>query len=354
MGMSGGTDSSVAAALLKKQGYNVIGVGMEVWDGEVEVRDSKRHGCYGPGEKDDIESAREVAAILGIPFYTVDLRKEYKSAVLDYFCNEYLAGRTPNPCIRCNPRIKFGALVEKARENGIDYDYFATGHYARIEFDEKRGRFMLRKARDRRKDQSYFLSMITQKQLERTLFPVGEYTKTQVRKIAADLQLGVENRVESQDFLQGDCLPAIEAGARPGPILDQRGNILGQHRGIPFYTIGQRKGLGISAEKSLYVTAIIPEDNAIVVGNKKDVYSDELIASGMNWIAVDKIQGSMQVKARVRYNHKEADAIVSAISQDNVRVEFEEPQMAITPGQTVVFYDGDVVVGGGTIDRAGR
>ena len=352
VGMSGGTDSSIAAALIKKQGHDVIGISMEIWDGDSEIGDTTRHGCYSPGEKEDIESAREVAEILGIPFYTVDLKKEYKSTVLDYFCNEYLAGRTPNPCIRCNHRIKFQALLEKAKDNGIECDFFATGHYARIEFDENRKHYLLKKARDIKKDQSYFLSSLTQEQLKRTLFPVGEYTKPEVRKMAADFGLGVENRAESQDFIEGGYLPLIEAGAQPGQIMDQSGNILGQHRGIPFYTIGQRKGLGITAEKPLYVIKIDAENNAVIVGGKEAVYSDELIASSLNWIAVSELQESIKVKARIRYNHKETGATVSPQSEDRVHVKFDKPQMAVTPGQAVVFYDGDVVVGGGTIEKA--
>ncbi len=351
VGMSGGADSSVAAALLKNQGHEVVGISMEIWDGEGEIDDTKRHGCYGPGEKEDLESAIEVAEILGIPFYTIDLRKEYKSTILDYFCNEYLAGRTPNPCIRCNRRIKFQALLEKARDNGIECDHFATGHYARIELDENRKRYLLKKARDTQKDQSYFLSSLTQEQLKRTLFPVGEYTKKEVRKMAADFGLGVENRAESQDFIEGGYLLFIEARAQPGSIIDKHGNVLGQHRGIPYYTIGQRKGLGVAAEKPLYVIEIDAEKNAVVVGGKEAVYSDELIASGLNWIAINEFSESIDVKAKIRYNHKEADATVSPLGEDRVHVKFSEPQMAITPGQAVVFYDGDVVVGGGTIEK---
>jgi len=352
VGMSGGTDSSVAAALLKKQGYEVVGIFMEIWDGEIEISDPSRQGCYGPREQDNIASAREVAEILGIPFYTFDLRKEYKATVLDYFCDEYLSGRTPNPCIKCNRYVKFDALVEKALKSGIDYQFFATGHYARILFDDKRQRFLLKKARDRRKDQSYFLSSLTQEQLRRTLFPLGEYTKEEIRKIAAKLKLGVENRSESQDFVEANVLPLIEARAQPGPIVDQQGNVLGKHRGIPYYTVGQRQGLGIAASHPLYVTAIFPENNTIVVGSKTDVFGDELTASSVNWIAVEGLQGPMRVRARIRYNHSEAEATISSIAPNSVYVKFDRPQMAITPGQAVVFYDGDVVVGGGTIEKA--
>ncbi|MEE8470500.1 MAG: tRNA 2-thiouridine(34) synthase MnmA [Dehalococcoidia bacterium] len=352
--MSGGTDSSVAAALLKEQGHEVVGVTMEVWAGEARSAGGPRHGCYGPSETEDVEDAREVARILGIPFYTFDLREEYRSSVLDYFCHEYLSGRTPNPCVRCNRRIKFEALVEKAQANGIECDYLATGHYARVEFDEGRGRYLLKKARDLGKDQSYFLFALSQEQLGRSLFPVGTYTKDKVRRLASDFGLGVGSKPESQNFMGGGYASLIEDAARPGPVLDRLGNVLGWHRGIPFYTIGQRRGLGISGGERLYVNAIDPEKNAIVVGSKDDVYGDELVASELNWVAIERLQRTVEVKAKVRYLHTEAEAIVAPLNGCKAHVKFKEPQMAITPGQAVVFYDGDIVIGGGTIESTGR
>jgi tRNA-specific 2-thiouridylase len=352
--MSGGVDSSVAAALLKEKEYEVTGVTMEVWDGESLPGDKRRHSCYGPGEKEDIEDARKVAQVLGIPFYTFNLRQEYKAEVLDYFRHEYLAGRTPNPCIRCNRRVKFDALLKKARDSGLKFDYFASGHYARVEYDESRLRYVLKKARDTAKDQSYFLFSLSQEQLARCLFPLGSYSKVEVRKMARALGLGVEDKAESQNFFAGDYSSLLGPVARPGPIVNREGEILGWHRGIQFYTVGQRKGLGISFKEPLYVTAIDQEKNVIVVGAKQEAYGDELVASELNWIALEGLRQPMEVKAKVRYQHKEAKAVIAPLDNGQVHVKFEEPQMAIAPGQAVVFYDGDTVIGGGTIERLVR
>ncbi len=348
--MSGGVDSSVAAALLIEKGYQVNGVTMKIWDGEAFPVEGTRHACYGPGEEADIEDARKVSQILDIPFYAFDLRQEYKAEVLDYFCHEYLSGRTPNPCLRCNRQVKFDALLRKTQDSGIEFDYFATGHYARIEYNKDRHRYLLKKARDLSKDQSYFISLLSQEQLGRSLFPIGGYTKAEVRKMACDFGLGVNNKPESQDFIAGGYHSLVET-MPPGPILDKQGNILREHRGIPFYTIGQRKGLGISTKEPLYVTDIDPETNAIIVGSKEEIYQDELIASGLNWIAIEKLEQPTKIKARIRYTHQETEAIVTPLNEDKCYVKFNKPQMAITPGQAVVFYQGDTVLGGGTIER---
>ncbi len=348
--MSGGVDSSVAAALLKEKGYQVSGVTMKIWDGETLSGEGIRHGCYGPGEEEDIEDARKVARTLGIDLYVFDLRQEYRVEVLDYFCHEYLSGRTPNPCLKCNRKVKFDALLRKTQDSGIEFDYFATGHYARVEYNKNKHRYQLKKARDLSKDQSYFISSLSQEQLGRSLFPIGDYTKEEVRKMASDFGLGVDNKPESQDFIAGGYSSLVEV-AQTGPILDKQGNVLGEHRGISFYTIGQRKGLGISAKEPLYVTDIDPEKNAIIVGNKAEVYRDELIASGLNWIAIEELKQPTKLKARIRYLHKEAEAIVTPLDKDRVCVKFKEPQMAIAPGQAVVFYRRDVVIGSGTIER---
>ncbi|MBI2328234.1 MAG: tRNA 2-thiouridine(34) synthase MnmA [Chloroflexi bacterium] len=351
--MSGGVDSSVAAALLKEQGYQVSGVTMKIWDGEACLEEGRHHGCYGPGEATDIEDAREVARTLGIDFHVFDLRQEYKTEVLDYLCREYLSGRTPNPCLRCNHKIKFAALLEKVQDNGIEFDYFASGHYARVEYDESKDRYLLKKARDLSKDQSYFISSLSQAQLSRALFPLGDYTKEEVRKMAADFRLGVDHKPESQDFISGGYSLFVET-ASPGAILDKEGNILGEHRGIPSYTIGQRKRLGISAREPLYVTAIDLEENAIIVGRREELYQDEFIASRLNWIAIEKLERPTELKARIRYRHREAEATVTPQGDGKIQVKFGEPQMAITPGQAVVFYCGDMVVGGGTIETIGE
>jgi len=347
--MSGGVDSSVAAALLKEKGYEVIGAVMKIWSGKF-FPEKAHHSCYGPGEGQDIEDARKVAQILKIPFYIFDLGKEYKTEILNYFYHEYLSGRTPNPCVRCNRMIKLGALVEKIQDAGIKFDYIATGHYARVKYDEARRRYLLRKALDLRKDQSYFLFSLSQEKLRYCLFPLGDYTKEEVRKIARNFGLGVSEKLESQNFITGGYSSLFKGSAKPGPIFDKHGNILGEHRGIPFYTIGQRRGLGISARNPLYVTAIDREKNAIFVGTKEELYKDELIASQINWIAIEMIDRPLKVRAKIRSLHKEAEAVVSPLDRERVNVKFKEPQMAITPGQAVVFYDGDIVVGGGTIE----
>jgi tRNA-specific 2-thiouridylase len=348
--MSGGVDSSVAAALLKKEGYEITGVTMRIWDGELSPGSRDRRGCYGPDET-DIAAARNTARTLDIPLHVLDLRQEFKAEVLDYVRHEYLSGRTPNPCIRCNRRVKLDNLVEKARKSGIDFDYAATGHYARIEWDGNKQRHLLKKAKDTNKDQSYFLFSLSQEQLGRTLFPLGNFTKREVKRIASDIGLDVSDKPESQDFAQGSYFSLLVGAVQPGPILDRHCNVLGEHRGIPFYTIGQRKGLRLSAREALYVTDIVPERNAIYVGPKEEVYGDELACSGLNWIAVRELESPIKVKAKIRYNHSGADAVVTPLAEDRAYVRFKEPQLAITPGQAVVFYDGDIVVGGGTIEK---
>ena len=351
VGMSGGVDSSVAAALLKEEGYEVIGVTMKIWDGGTIPKEGAHHACYGPGEEEDIKDAQKVAQILGIPFYVFDLKQEYKTFVLDYFSHEYLSGRTPNPCIRCNQRVKFGAMVKKIYDSGIKFDYFATGHYIRVEYDKVGHQYLLKKAKDLKKDQSYFLYSLSQEQLGHILFPIGDYTKEEVKKIARNLELGINNKPESQDFITGGYFFLFNKVTRSGPILDQQGKILGRHKGIPFYTIGQRKGLGISSGERLYVTAIDPKRDAIVVGKKEDLLGDKLIASDLNWIDIKKIEKSIKVKAKIRYRHEEAEVEVIPLDKEKIYVKFREPQMAITPGQAIVFYDGDIVVGGGVIEK---
>ena len=349
--MSGGVDSSVAAAILKSEGYDVMGVTMEIWSGEVCRIEGRHHGCYGPGEKEDVEDAQKVAQILGIPLYIFDLREVYKSEVLDYVQREYLSGRTPNPCIRCNRIIKLGALIKKASDAGIEFDFVATGHYARIEYDQSRRVCLLKKAKDQSKDQSYFLSLVSKQQLGRLLLPLGNLSKGKVRELASELGLDVHDKPESQDFISGGYYSLFKADVQPGPILDRKGNILGQHKGIPYYTIGQRRGLGISSDETMYVTAIYPERNAIQVGKREELFRDELIASELNWIAVEGLEQPTRVKAKIRYFSKEAEAVLTALEKDKVHLKFKEPQMAITPGQAVVFYDDDIVIGGGIIEQ---
>jgi tRNA-uridine 2-sulfurtransferase len=349
VGMSGGLDSSVAAALLKGQGHSVTGVIMKIWSGEP-VDSKGKHGCYGPEEEEDIEDARKVAEKLGIAFHVIDLTEEYKSEVLDYFCHEYMSGRTPNPCVRCNRRIKFGALVNKSASLGIQYDYFATGHYARIEYDEQNKRYLLKKGRDLKKDQSYFLFDLSQEQLSRTLFPLGELFKDDVRKMSSRLELGVENKEESQNFVCGSYTELFKSAPLAGPIVDKKGKVLGKHSGIEHFTIGQRKGLKLAFKEPLYVTGIEPGTNAVVVGEKKELYTSSQTVSGLNWILIEKLEGPMEVKARIRNAHHGYDAVVSPAGAGKVTIHYKEPQIGAAPGQAIVFYDKDVVVGGGTVE----
>jgi len=336
--MSGGVDSSVAAALLKEQGHEVIGVTMRL------MPDDSRAGT----------DAANIARELAIPHHVVDLTRVFAERVIEDFRREYSRGRTPNPCVICNKHIKFGALLEKAGELGADC--IATGHHARIERDENTGRYFLNKGADTRKDQSYFLCRLDQEQLSKAVFPVGHLTKEKVRQIAGELGLPAADRPESREicFIPDDDYAGflnenIPRTPRPGPILDSQGNILGEHRGIIYYTVGQRRGLGIAAEAPLYVIAIDVENNAIIVGNKEETYGTELTAGDMNWIAIDRPDAAIKVKASIRYRHTEAKAIVSPLENGSVYVKFAEAQSAIAPGQTIVFYEGDKVVGGGTI-----
>ncbi len=354
--MSGGVDSSVTAALLKQEGYEAIGVTLQIWPPDKKDGVAKFGGCCGI---DAAEDARRVARRLDIPHYVMNFRDIFSRKVIADFCREYSLGRTPNPCIRCNQYIKFGALLEKAR--GLGADFVATGHHARIEKRRTEERYLLKKGSDRRKDQSYFLYPLTQEQLRHTLMPVGYLTKEKVREIAAGMALPVAAKPESQEicFIPDDCYPEfledyIPEAARPGAVLSEQGNILGEHRGIPFYTIGQRKGLGIAAGEPLYVIAIEPERNVIIAGPRNRAFGDEFTVSGLNWIAMDRLTQAMAFKARIRYRHREAEATVLPLAEDVARVKFKEPQLAITPGQAAVFYDSDTVIGGGTIESTGK
>ena len=349
--MSGGVDSSVAAALLKEQGYDVTGVTMKIWGGQTSSEVSVHHGCYGPGEAEDIEDARKVAQQLDIPFHVLNLTGEYQSVVLDYFSREYLSGRTPNPCVRCNPNIKFGALIEKARLSGLVFDFIASGHYARIGYDEKQERYVLKKAKDLTKDQSYFLSFLSQTQLAQLILPLGEYTKTEVRETANRLGLHIAAKPDSQNFVCGDYTSLFKTESNTGPILDKAGNLLGQHKGMQFYTIGQRKGLGLSAQDALYVTTLDPTKNAVIVGSKEDLFSDQFIVSNLNWIAIGDLNQPLKISVKIRSAHKETEALISPRDDGHVLVTLKEPQSAITPGQTAVFYRGEVVVGAGIIEQ---
>ncbi len=356
VGMSGGVDSTMAACLLQRQGFDVVGVTMQIWDGSLDFpAGERRSGCYGPGEAQDLEEISALASQLGIRHVVVPLAVEYRQWVLDYFRREYLAGRTPNPCVMCNWKLKFGLLLDKARAAGLGFDRFATGHYVRVERATDHARYLLRRGADTAKDQSYFLYHLTQEQLRNLIFPLGAFKKTEVKTLARAQGLAhLATRPESQDFIECKHYDALfrDATIRPGPIVDRSGRVLGEHKGIIYYTIGQRKGVGLGGKKDpLYVMHIDGPGNKITVGPYADLFSDRLRAGGMNWIAFDALSAPIRVKAKIRQQHKEADAIVTPADHagHSVTVVFDQPQMAVAPGQAVVFYQDDLVLGGGTI-----
>jgi len=359
VGLSGGIDSSVAAYLLQKQGFDVIGVTMQIWDGSLPLQDIGMSACYGPGEERDISAAKEHAERLGIPYHVIPLSSEFRTEVLDYFRKEYLAGRTPNPCVKCNATLKFGLMLERARRSGIQFDKFATGHYARTRLDNTSSRVLLLKGIDGTKDQSYFLSRLSQDQLKSVMFPLGEMTKEEVRMLAGECGWKtLVEKPESQNFIEAKDYSVLfrETPSNPGPIMDLKGNKLGEHRGIIHYTVGQRKGVGIAGrEDPLYVVRIDTCRNAVIVGPKEELMKKELKAVSLNWISLAEVpQQPLGIKARIRQQHKEAPAEISATPSNQepaVIVKFDEPQMAITPGQIAVFYDGDVVLGSGVIEN---
>ena len=352
IGMSGGVDSSVAAALLKSQGYDVIGVTMHIWDEDPETTSGDRSCC----SLEAVEDARRVAARLDIPYYVMNFKDVFREKVVDYFTKEYLNGRTPNPCIACNRYIKFDALLQKAIS--MDIDYVATGHYARVEFDCVSGRYMIKKAVDEHKDQTYALYNLTQDQLKRTLFPLGAYTKDEIRKLAEDLEMKVASKPDSQEICfipdndyAGFIEENVEESIRPGNFVDMDGNVLGRHKGIIHYTIGQRKGLGISIGRPAYVLRIDPDRNEVVLGDNRDVFAKGLIASDLNFVSTGGIESKVIADVKIRYTAKATRATIEPIDDDKVKVVFDEPARAITPGQSAVFYDGDMVLGGGVIDK---
>ena len=375
--MSGGIDSSTAAYLLLKQGFEVIGVNLKLWD---------------TSPADDAETT---ASRLGIPFYTLDYEKEFEKEVIQYFSKEYRNGRTPNPCIMCNKKIKFKSLLKKAKD--LEADYIATGHYVRVKYDKERRRYILKKAKDKEKDQSYFLYPLSQGLLKRSLFPLGDYTKNDVKKLAKKIGMEVGDKPASQEicFIPDDdyksfLIKRFPNIARPGPVINKKGQVLGQHQGIAFYTIGQRRGLGISYKSPLYVLAIDKKRNTIVVGEESQIYSKRLLATNINWVSIDRTNGSLRVKAQIRYRHLPSEAIISRPGRNKVnparkdsaptngffsngvnpvrnmdaegnnkisngvKVTFGKPQRSITPGQAVVFYQRDILIGGGIIEKVAQ
>lgn len=392
--MSGGVDSSATAALLLEQGYDVIGITLKLWPQDCVNRAEDR--CCGPQAVTD---ARSVCHTLGIPYYLIDEAGEFQKHVIQYFADEYKAGRTPNPCVMCNQNLKFGRLIDRARQLGADY--IATGHFARIEFcpdsnvsvdsiretsnarahptqsslspqrgegpgvrgenstdASVKGRYLLKRGRDLRKDQSYFLFSLRQDQLARALFPLGDKTKSDTREVARHCNLKTADKEESMEicfvpdnnyggFLQSANL----VQKHRGDIVDVRGAVLGRHDGIEFYTIGQRKGLGITTPKPVYVVDLDVENNRVVVGDDSALDRDEFTAANCNWHPFDKLEGPVEVTAKIRYNHPGTPATITPADNGTVRVKLHTPQRAITPGQAAVFYQDDLVVGGGWIQR---
>ena len=353
VGMSGGVDSSVAAYLLKNEGYDVVGVTMQIWQDEDEDRAQENGGCCGLTAVDD---ARRVARSIGIPYYVMNFKNEFKDKVINYFVDEYLRGRTPNPCIACNRYVKWESLL--TRSLAIGADYIATGHYARV-LKLDNGRYTLQVSKTSAKDQTYALYNLTQEQLSRTLMPVGDYTKDEIRQIAKEVNVRIANKPDSQEicfipdhnhaaFIEGETGKSFDRGN----FVTADGEILGKHIGIARYTVGQRKGLGLSLGHPIFVTEIRPETNEVVIGEEGDVFSYALIAEDLNYMAVEGIGvgESLRAKAKIRYSHKAQDCTVTGLDNNKVKLVFDEKVRAVTPGQAVVFYDeNDCILGGGSI-----
>ena len=353
VGMSGGVDSSVAAYLLKNAGYDVIGVTMQIWQDEEVAAQEESGGCCGLSAVDD---ARRVAYALDIPYYVMNFKREFKDAVMDYFAEEYVKGNTPNPCIACNRYVKWESLLKRSLDIGADY--IATGHYARVvQLDN--GRYTLKKSATEDKDQTYALYNLTQYQLAHTLMPVGEYTKDEIRTMAGGINLRVAGKPDSQEICfipDKDYAKFITeyTGKEPseGNFVTAEGKVIGRHKGIIHYTVGQRKGLNLAMGHPVFVLAIRPETNEVVIGNSNEVYSDILYAGNLNFMSINDLDGEMEVTAKIRYSHKGSKCRIRKAAEDKIECIFDEPQRAITPGQAVVFYNGDYVLGGGTILRS--
>jgi len=354
--MSGGVDSAVAAALLVRQGVPTVGVTLRIWPSRRPADPGERFdSCCSPAAVDD---ARAAAAALGIRHYVLNYEAEFDREVVGYFTAAYLAGETPNPCVPCNARLKFGSLLERAR--GWGAARVATGHYARIGRDPVSGRHLLRRGADPRKDQSYFLYGLSQAQLGAALFPVGHLRKEETRRIAAELGLGVAGKADSQEvcFAPRDYRPYLRErageGIAPGIIRDSAGTVRGEHRGLALYTVGQRRGLGLGNPRPLYVIDLDPATNEVVVGEDRDLWTREVRVEALNWIAIPFLEAPRRVLAKIRYAQAAAAATVAPAAAGAVALTFEAPQRAVAPGQAAVFYDAadpDLVVGGGTIRR---
>lgn len=348
VGISGGVDSAVCALKLKQAGYNVIGAMMKVYNGEIKTI---ANSCYGTNKEKEIKDAKAICNIIGIDFHLIDCAKEFDSLVFEVFKSEYKKGRTPNPCVLCNPLVKFDMFPRLARAAGIIFDKFATGHYARIEYDKQLGKHLLKQGINPKKDQTYFLYKLTQDKLKNILFPLGGMQKDEVRLFAKENGLIVHDKSDSQDFYKGDYAQIIDAKPNPGNIVHVNGKVLGTHNGIFNYTLGQRKGLKIAHPKPLYVIKLNPDTNEVIVGEKEYTYSKKLYAKDLSWTYFDFQDAPKQITAaaKIRSAGNKAECIIYPEGR-NVTVEFSEPQSAITPGQAIVFYKDDIVLGGATIE----
>lgn len=356
--MSGGVDSALTAVLLHEAGFECVGINMRTHRLETPSASARRfQSCCSP---EDARDARSVAEMIGMPFYVLDLEREFQQAVIEPFVRDYATGRTPNPCVLCNNHLKLGVLLEKARAWGCEY--VATGHYVRVVANAQTGRMELHRAVDAAKDQSYYLFGLTQEQLRHLVCPLGTLTKDEVRQLAREFRLPVHDKPDSQEICfvpSGDYREFLrrrgaEAGLRPGPIVRRDGTVLATHQGIANYTIGQRRGLGIASSQPLYVIDIDPVRNSVVVGTAEEALRDELVCSGLNWVSIPQPTGAVPVQAQIRYRSRPARAVVEPLDPPRWCVRFAEPQRAITPGQAVVFYCEDVVLGGGWIESARR
>lgn len=343
IGLSGGVDSSVAALLLKQDGYDVIGVTMDLYQKET------------TDNENTISDAKKIAEKLDIPFHVLDFKKEFKEYVIDYFSKEYINGRTPNPCIECNKHLKFGLLLDKAKEL-FNADYIATGHYAKIEFNKDTGRYFIKESNSTGKDQTYVLYNLTQEQLKHVIMPLGDYAKDQIREIATQNGFITANKKDSQEICfveDNDYAAFIERKYNykniVGEFVDTKGNKYGKHKGIINYTIGQRRGLGLSLKSPLYVKKVDTKTHQVILCTKEELYSDSLICTNINLITIAKLDSPLSALAKIRYSAPKVKATLIPIDENNIKVVFDQPQRAITPGQAVVFYDNNIVIGGGTI-----
>ena len=359
VGMSGGVDSSTTALMLKEQGHEVIGVTMAIWgqtgvykeiQEKLKKLPQKTHGaCLGPNEKEDIEEAKKIADEIGIEFHVFDCAKQYEEIVLNNFKKEYLNGRTPNPCVWCNALIKFDLLPHLAKVNGIEFDKFATGHYARVEQGEN-GRYLLKTGLESKKDQSYFLYRLKQDQLKNIMLPLGKFSKEEIRDYARSKGLKVAEKPDSQDFYEGDYNELLQVEEKEGNIVDVNGKVLGTHKGFWNYTIGQRKGLGVSSTEPLYVIELRRDTNEVVVGSQDKTMKNILYATELNFIGIEKLDKEISCMAKIRSSQIPQKVTVSPVEDNRIKVEFENMQKSIAIGQSVVLYDNDIILGGGIIE----